>query len=25
VEPAGDSLEARLATLGRLLELVRGV
>jgi len=25
VEPAGDSLEARLATLGRLLELARGV
>ena len=25
VEPAGDSLPARLATLGRLVELVRGV
>jgi len=25
VEPAGDTLEARLATLGRLLELVRSL
>ena len=25
VEPAGDTLDARLATLGRLLELVRAL